>query len=140
MTQPLETRLTSFSPAALALFRVVLGLLFTVHGASKLFAWPVDMGGGALPVGSFPGWWSGLIELVAGVLIMAGLFTRIAAFISSGMMAVAYFWKHQPDALHPLENGGESAVLFCFGFFLLVFTGGGAYALDSVVGRRRVAA
>jgi len=139
MTHPLEQRLTSFAPVALTLFRVVLGLLFTVHGASKLFAWPIDMGGGALPVGSFPGWWSGLIELVAGVLIMSGLFTRIAAFISSGMMAVAYFWKHQPEALHPLENGGESAVLFCFGFFLLVFTGGGAYALDSMLGRRRTA-
>lgn len=137
MTSPVETRLNSVAPAVLSLFRIVLGLLFTVHGAAKLFAWPVDMGNGPIPAGTWPAWWAGLIEVVAGLLIMTGLFTRIAAFIASGTMAVAYFWQHQPDGLHPLQNGGESAVLFCFGFFLLVFTGGGAWALDALLRRRR---
>jgi putative oxidoreductase len=72
-----------------------------------------------------------VIELVAGMLIMLGLSTRIAAFIASGTMAVAYFWQHQPLGLLPITNGGESAVLYCFGFLVLVFTGAGAYALDN---------
>jgi uncharacterized membrane protein YphA (DoxX/SURF4 family) len=75
-----------------------------------------------------------LLELVIGLLVMVGLFTRIAAFIASGIMAVVYFWQHQPHALWPHANHGELAVLYCFAFFLLVFTGGGAYALDA--GRR----
>jgi len=63
---------------------------------------------------------------------MAGLVTRLAAFVGSGEMAFAYFTQHQPTALWPIENGGELAVLNCFGFFLLVFTGGGALALDAL--------
>ena len=138
MPQSLALRLNSLFPAVLSLFRVVLGLLFLVHGGAKLFAWPVDTNSGAVAFGAWPAWWAGVIEVVAGLLIVTGLFTRIAAFIASGTMAVAYFWRHQPDGLHPLQNGGETPVLFCFGFFLLVFAGGGAYALDTLVaGRRR---
>ena len=66
------------------------------------------------------------------VLVLLGLFTRIAALIGSGAMAFAYFTEHQPKALWPIENGGELAVLYCFSFFLLVFIGGGAYALDAM--------
>ncbi len=124
------------SSAALAVFRIVFGLLFTVHGTVKLFAWPVDMGG-AVPVGAWPAWWAGLIEVVTGLLITFGLLTRISAFVASGAMAVAYFWKHQPQGLHPLENNGESAVLFCFAFLLLAFTGAGAFALDAKRRRTR---
>jgi putative oxidoreductase len=134
MTQTLDARLNTYSSAVLSIFRIVFGFLFAVHGASKLFAWPVDTGRGAVPIGTWPTWWAGLIELVTGLLILVGLFTRIAAFIASGHMAVAYFWQHQPKALHPLENGGEPAVLFCFAFLLLVFLGPGALALDT---RRR---
>jgi putative oxidoreductase len=140
MTTKLESRLSTFSSPVLSLFRIVFGLLFAVHGASKLFAWPVDSGTGAVPVGTWPYWWAGLIELVLGVLITIGLFTRIAAFIASGHMAVAYFWQHAPNGLHPLENGGEPAVLFCFGFLLLAATGGGSIAVDALRGRGRVAA
>ena len=86
--------------------------------------------------GAWPGWWSGLIELVAGLLVTSGLFTRAAAFLASGTMAVAYFWKHQPDGLLPIQNVGESAVLYCFAFLLLVFTGGGAWSLDNLRGKR----
>ena len=81
-------------------------------------------------------WWGGLIEVVAGVLILAGLITRLAAFIASGVMAYAYFMQHQPKSFWPIINDGEPAVLLCFGFFLLVFTGGGAWALDAMRSKR----
>ena len=135
MTTNLDARLTSASPAAIGVFRIVSGFLFTVHGAAKLFAWPVDMGSGAIPAGSWPMWYAGVLELVLGLLIMVGLFTRVAAFIAGGHMAVAYFWMHQPQGLLPLENSGEAAVLFCFGFLLLAVIGGGAYALDTARGK-----
>lgn len=136
MTTKLDTRLGSLSPAVISLFRVVFGFLFTIHGASKLFAWPVDSGSGAVPVGTWPYWYAGVIELVLGLLIMVGLFTRVAAFIASGQMAFAYFTQHQPKGLLPIENGGEPAVLFCFGFLLLAAIGGGAYALDAARSKR----
>ncbi|BBX25138.1 DoxX family protein [Mycolicibacterium alvei] len=136
MTTNLDTRLGSLSPAVISLFRVVLGFMFAVHGASKLFAWPVDSGAGAVPVGNWPYWYAGVIELVLGLLIMVGLFTRIAAFLASGQMAFAYFTEHQPKGLLPIENGGEPAVLFCFGFLLLAAIGGGAYALDAARSKR----
>jgi|GEM_PF-993258 len=121
-------------PLGVFVFRVVLGFLFASHGTVKLFGWPPD-GGTVAVVGMWPSWWAGLIELVAGLLVMAGLFTRAAAFLASGTMAVAYFWRHQPDALLPIQNGGESAALYCFAFLMLVFTGGGAWAADDL--RRR---
>jgi putative oxidoreductase len=136
MAQTLEARLNPYVPQALSLYRIVFGFLFAVYGANKLFAWPVDAGRGALPVGAWPVWWAGLIELVAGLLIMVGLFTRTAAFVGSGAMAVAYFWQHQPDALLPHANDGIDAVMLCFAFLLLVFTGPGAYAFDSLRRRR----
>lgn len=136
MTTKLDTRLGSLSPAVISLFRVVFGFLFTIHGTVKLFAWPVDSGSGAVPVGTWPYWYAGVLELVLGLLIMVGLFTRIAAFIASGQMAFAYFTQHQPNGLFPIENGGELAVLYCFGFLLLAAIGGGAYALDAARSRR----
>jgi putative oxidoreductase len=138
----LDTRLNTYSPVVLSLFRVVFAFLFTAFGTSHAFGWPIAFG---VPTGSWPVWWAGLIEVTTGLLIMAGLFTRIAAFVASGQMAVAYFWQHQPLALWPIVppemggNGGLAAILFCFGFFLLVFTGPGSVALDSVIGRGRTA-
>ncbi|TGD85048.1 DoxX family protein [Mycolicibacterium sp. CH28] len=133
MAQNLDTRLTSYSPAVLSLFRVVFGLLYTCHGLNWLFGWPA---GPAAEIGAWPGFYAGIIELVAGVLITLGLFTRIAAFIASGEMAAAYFTQHLPSGWIPMTNHGELAVLYCFAFFLLVFTGGGAYALDAARRRR----
>jgi putative oxidoreductase len=124
----LEARLTAYSPTALAVFRVVFGLLWLCHGLSKIIGWPV---GPASAVGVYPDYYSGWIELITGVLITLGLFTRIAAFVASGEMAVAYFTVHLPHGFIPLVNHGEDAVLFCFGFLLLVFIGPGAYALDN---------
>lgn len=94
------------------------------------------MGGGSLPAGSRPGWYAALIQLVGGILIVLGLGTRIAAFLSSGSMAYAYFKVHQPEALFPLQNGGEPSAVFCWVFLLLVFTGPGALALDRLFTRR----
>jgi putative oxidoreductase len=137
MTRNLDARLNPHSPAVLSLFRVVFGILFALHGSAILFAWPIPIGPTA-PAGAWPLWWAGVIELVTGLLVTVGLFTRIAAFVASGVMAFAYFTQHLPHGfspyLPPFGNGGEPAILYCFGFFLLVFTGGGAYALDS---RRR---
>ncbi|MGY4708935.1 DoxX family protein [Mycolicibacterium sp. CBM1] len=135
MTQRLDARLHTFQPAALALFRIIIGLSFAIHGTAKLFAWPVDQGGAA-PVGAWPYWYAGVIELVVGVLVALGLFARIAALIGSGEMAFAYFTQHQPKALLPIENGGELSVLYCFSFLLIAFAGAGALALESRARRR----
>ncbi|WP_086832599.1 DoxX family protein [Streptomyces sp. NRRL B-24572] len=118
-------------PYALGLFRIVVGLLFACHGASSLFGL---LGGTAIPAGTWPGWYAAVIQLGAGVLVLAGLGTRSAAFLASGSMAYAYFKVHQPESLFPLQNGGESSAMFCWAFLLLVFTGPGALALDRLFG------
>jgi putative oxidoreductase len=134
MTRNLEAQLSRRSPLAVAVFRVVVGLLFACHGLSKLFGWPLAP---AVPVGEWPLYYAGWIELVTSALIIVGLFTRAAAFVACGEMAVAYFTQHLPHGLLPITNGGELAVLYCFAFFLLIFTGGAAYALDTRRGRWR---
>ena len=127
MTQ-LGNRLQPHSETVLGVFRIVIGFLFALHGTAKLFGWPASKSG-AVPFGTWPYWWAGVIELVVGVLVMIGLFTRSAAFLGSGTMAFAYFTAHQPKALLPIENGGELAAVYSFAFLLLVFTGGGAFAV-----------
>jgi putative oxidoreductase len=123
----LDARLSSQSAIALGVFRIAVALLFTMHGTAKLFGWPT---GSPVALGAWPMWWAGVLEVVLGLLIAIGLFAREAAFIASGMMAVAYFWRHAPDGFWPIVNGGETAVLFCFVFLLLVFTGPGAFRLS----------
>ena len=138
MTNNLDARLNSGAPAVLSLFRVIVGLLFLCHAAAHLFGWP---SGPAAAFGQWPYFYAGVIELVTGVLITLGLFTRIAAFIASGTMAFAFFYAHLPTGVIPMTNGGEPAVLYCFAFLLLVFTGGGAFALDTQLkGRSKLAA
>jgi putative oxidoreductase len=145
MTSPsLDARLSTSSSPVISLFRIVVGLLFALHGAMILFGWPLDM---TAPVGTWPGWWAGLIEFVTGLLVMVGLFTRPAAFLASGNMAVAYFWQHWPfnegkKLFWPFDyrlggNGGELAILFCFSFFLILFIGPGSIAVDTLLRRRR---
>lgn len=124
----LDTRLNQYAPTVLSVFRVIFGLLLLCHASAHLFGWPT---GPAASVGLWPYFYAGVIELIAGVLITLGLFTRIAAFFASGNMAFAYFTQHLPTGAIPMTNGGELAVLYCFAFFLLVFTGGGAIALDA---------
>jgi putative oxidoreductase len=145
MTTNLDARLASYSSPALSIFRIVFGLLFAMHGSQKLFDWPIAA---PMPieVGAWPAWWAGVIELVCGLLIAVGFFTRIAAFIAAGEMAVAYFWKHwpplegEPASFWPLANNGESAVLYCFAFLALAALGAGAWSVDSRRRRRPAAA
>lgn len=126
-TSTLDARLTSQSAIALGAFRIIVGLLFAMHGTVKLLGWP---DGSPAPFGAWPMWWAGALEIVLGALIAVGLFTRAAAFVASGMMAVAYFWRHFPDSFWPIINGGETAALFCFVFLLLVFIGPGALTMS----------
>ncbi|MEJ3744990.1 DoxX family protein [Actinomycetes bacterium KLBMP 9797] len=123
------------------LFRIVLGLLFAVHGASSLFGvFGGNRGSGeAIAFGTWPGWWAALIQFVGGALVMAGLGTRVAATICSGSMAYAYFVVHQPDALLPLNNGGELSALFCWSFLLVAVLGPGKWSVDSMLAQRRAA-
>lgn len=123
----------------LAAYRVVVGLLFTCHGLSSIFG---IMGGsigkgGAIPVGTWPGWWAALIQLVAGVLVLVGLGTRGSALLASGSMAYAYFTVHQEKALFPIQNGGEAAAMFCWAFLMIAFFGPGSWAADRLFGRRK---
>lgn len=127
-----DSRLNAVTPTVLSLFRIIVGLLFICHATQKLFGWPA---GPRVPVGTWPFWWAGIIELVCGILITIGLFTRPAAFIVCGEMAFAYFTQHVPKAVWPLVNGGELAVLYCFAFLLLVFAGPGWLAVDRIIRR-----
>lgn len=129
----LDTKLNSYAPIVLSLVRIVFAFLLLCHATAHLFGWPIDM---QAPVGAWPFWYGGVIELITGALLLVGLFTRPAAFVASGVMAFAYFTQHQPEALLPIANNGESAAMLCFVFFLLVFTGGGSIALDSVLRRK----
>ncbi|MDG9717170.1 DoxX family protein [Streptomyces sp. DH24] len=133
MTEPLNRA----QPYALGLFRIVIGLLFTCHGAASLFGvLGGAVGGGTVETGSWPGWYAAVIQLVCGGLVLVGLGTRAAAFLASGSMAYAYFKVHQPETLWPLQNGGELSAIFCWAFLLLVFTGSGAFGLDQLLTRR----
>ncbi|MGA5282903.1 DoxX family protein [Streptomyces griseoincarnatus] len=130
-------RLDRHQPLVLGLFRIVIGLLFTSEGAATLFG---VLDRDATPAGDWPFWYAGVIELVCGALILLGVLTRAAAFLSSGAMAFAYFTEHQPDGLFPLQNGGLSPALFCWGFLLLVFFGPGSLALSGLFHRDAAAA
>ncbi|MEO3745727.1 DoxX family protein [Plantactinospora sp. B5E13] len=127
------------SETVTTLFRVVLGLMFALHGAASLFGvFGGNRGSGeAIPLGTWPGWYAALIQLVGGVLVLVGLSTRVAAVICSGSMAYAYFVVHQPEALLPLNNGGELAAMFCWSFLLVAALGGGRWSLDAALARRR---
>jgi putative oxidoreductase len=109
-----------------ALMRIVFGFLFIFHGLQKIFGL---FGGRTAELLSLRGL-AGAIEIVAGALIMLGLYTRPAAFIASGQMAAAYFMSHQPAGLWPIQNRGELAALYCFGFLYIAARGKGAWGLD----------
>ncbi|NUT31666.1 MAG: DoxX family protein [Hamadaea sp.] len=121
-----------------ALFRVVIGLLFTLHGASSVFGiFGGNRGSGhAVPFAEWPSWWAALIQLAGGLLVLSGMATRAAALICSGSMAYAYFVVHQPQSLLPLTNGGELAALFCWSFLLIAAIGPGTWSVDGLMARR----
>lgn len=122
------TWLSRWQPQLLAILRIVVGLLFLEHGLSKFFAFPVPF-----PVHPLPPLLvaAGIVECVAGMLITIGLFTRLAAFLASGEMAIAYWMMHFPQGFWPLANKGEAAIMFCFVFLYLAAAGPGAWSIDS---------
>lgn len=123
---------SAFQPQLLALLRMVTGYTFLLHGTAKLFALPHIGMFDELTIFSIFGA-AGVLEVVGGLLIILGLFTRPVAFVLSGQMAVAYFMFHAGanNFWLPLMNDGEPAVLFCFIFLYLASAGGGAFALDN---------
>lgn len=126
--------LAYWTPRAQSIMRIILGFLLLAHGTQKLFEFPAPAAGGAVAPLSLMGI-AGILELVGGVLLILGLFTRPVAFVLSGLMAVAYFMAHAPQGFWPLLNKGETAVLYCFAFFFLAFAGGGAWSLDALLHR-----
>ena len=137
--------LDKYSSQTLALLRVVAGLCFMEHGCMKLLHFPAAMMPGPLPPLLMV---AGVIELVGGALIVLGLFTRPAAFIASGEMAVAYFGFHALNAFHmmpagtpvsfdPQANHGAEAALYAVIFLYIASAGPGAFAVDGVLGRKR---
>jgi putative oxidoreductase len=120
--------LAKYQPQLLAILRIVVGLLFLEHGLSKFFGFPVPF-----PMHPLPPLFvaAGVIECTTGVLVTLGLFTRLAAFIASGEMAIAYWTQHFPSGgFWPLANKGEAVILFCFVFLYVAAAGPGAWSLD----------
>ena len=122
-----------YSPYLLSILRIVTALLFVEHGLSRLFGFPSPL---PTPALFSMLWFAGAIELAGGALLLAGLFTRTAAFIMSGEMAAAYFLSHAPRGFFPILNNGDGAILYCFIFLYIVFAGAGPWSLDAVWRRR----
>jgi putative oxidoreductase len=123
--------LQNFREQIYALLRIVTGFLFLFHGTQKLLDWPMLAREGT------PAWiqyGAGGIELIGGALVMIGLFTRWSAFVASGCMAVAYWLAHGSQALLPIMNGGDLAVLYCFVFLYIAAEGSGIWSVDGVRG------
>ena len=132
------TWLSRWQPQLLAILRIVTALLFIEHGTAKLWDFPVAVPGmpEQLPPLIIAAAW---IEIIAGGLILIGLFTRLAAFIASGEMAVAYWMSHFPRDPWPIANMGDGAILFCFIFLYLAAAGAGAWSVDGARVQNRLA-
>lgn len=127
-----STFLAQWQPRLLSVLRIMTGLLFLQHGTAKYLGFPaIDYFANLDPL-SLPGI-AGVLELVGGVLIVLGLFTRPAAFILSGLMAAAYFIAHAPQDFYPLVNQGELAVLYSFVFLYFVAAGPGPWSVDAAI-------
>lgn len=128
-------QVNGWSSRALAALRIVAGLLFLAHGVIKVFGFPAGAEPGQQELLSLFGI-GGVIELITGLLLILGLFTRPAAFIAAGQMAVAYWMFHFPSSPYPAVNGGDAAILYCF-IFLYIFTAGpGAWSIDNRTAKR----
>jgi putative oxidoreductase len=125
----------SFAPLTLAALRITSGTLFLAHGLVKTIGFPVGAQPGAQPLLSLMGI-GGVIEVATGALLIAGLFTRSAAFVASGQMAIAYWLFHAPASFHPSVNGGDAAILFSFVFLHIAVAGAGAFSLDALLNRK----
>lgn len=124
-----------FTDPVYCIMRLIVGLNFASHGGQLLFGMFGGMPGSDKPLLQLCGW----ICLVGGFLVAFGLFTRLAAFITSGTMAVAYFTVHASHSFFPIANGGERAVLYCWVFLFIVFYGPGRWSIDAMIGRGKTA-
>jgi putative oxidoreductase len=125
---------TNVGPLTQAALRIVSGALFLAHGLIKVAGFPFGAQPGPQPLFSLFGI-GGVIEIVTGTLLILGLFTRPAAFIASGQMAIAYWLVHAPASFYPAVNGGDAAILFCFVFLQVAAAGSGAFSLDNLTAR-----
>lgn len=121
-----------YSAQTYALMRIVVGFLFLWHGSMKVLGFPAGMPADAPPLIV---WVAGPIELLGGIFIMIGLFTRWSAFLASGTMAAAYWMAHGLKAVLPVENGGELAAIYCFVFLFIAAHGAGIWSVDGARGK-----
>lgn len=128
------TRLNRHAPVMLSVLRIMTGLLFLEHGMQKFLSFPPGQAAGMGWTFANPGAYAGIVELIGGALIALGLFTRPAAFIASGTMAVAYWIAHAPKEFFPVNNMGDAAILYCFVFLYFVFAGPGPWSIDARIG------
>lgn len=124
--------LSRFADPVFCITRLIVGLLFASHGGQKILGFPPGGHGAGSGLMLLSGW----IELGCGLLIAVGLLTRVAAFIASGEMAVAYFMVHAKGGFFPIVNHGESAVFYCWFFFFAIFYGAGLWSLDAMLFKR----
>jgi putative oxidoreductase len=117
-------------PYMLSILRIIVGLLYMEHGLAKILDFPHQPNHAPYALLTLNPGLQGLLELVGGLLLALGLFTRTVAFILAGNMAVAYFMVHAPRSFFPLLNGGELAIVYCFVFLYLWVAGGGEWSLD----------
>ena len=120
----------TWEPRMLSILRIIVGLLYMEHGLAKIVGFPLQPNHRAYALFTLVPGLQGLLELVGGLLLAVGLYTRIVAFILAGNMAVAYFMAHAPRGFFPLLNGGELAIVYCFVFLYLWLAGGGEWSLD----------
>lgn len=125
--------LNAWSPRILSVLRIMSALLFMQHGTQKLLSFPLP----ANPLTALTTV-AGAIELIGGVLLAIGLFSRPAAFIMSGMSAAAYFIAHASSSFYPIINKGELAALYCFVFLYIFFAGPGPWSVDALRAKSRV--
>jgi putative oxidoreductase len=124
--------LSKYADTVFCIMRLIVGLLFACHGGQKILGFPPGGHGGPLDTLGIVGAW---IELAGGFLIAFGLFTRIAALICSGEMAVAYFMVHANGGFFPIQNHGELAVVYCWVFLFILFYGAGRWSIDGMIAR-----
>src|SRR6267154_3726607 len=133
MADLVTLRLT-WEPRMLSILRIIVGLLYMEHGLAKVVGFPLQPNHKAYELFTLNPGIQGLLELVGGLLLALGLFTRPVAFILAGNMAVAYFMAHAPRGFFPLLNGGELAIVYCFVFLYFWVAGGGEWSLDRLRG------
>ncbi len=129
------TFLRGFAPHILSILRILAAATFLTHGTMKLFGWPAPF---PYPLNGML-YTAAILEVVGGLLLVVGLFSRPVAFVLSGLMAFAYWMAHAPRSFFPVLNGGDAAILYCFVFLYLAFAGGGPWSMDALRARKNAA-